>query len=237
MTGKLPKDFGVIQLSYANAWSNQSPTLMDTDIKLNSALLVSIQYGVKVASDVLKKGDKLFVGLTYNPTVKSEMHILLAEDLIRIKSSGYAIGGSILYQYNDKLNLGAYYSYGHSNIIENDAAYGICEKSGSNSNQWRIGASYHVIPMTYVALDLDRTTIDGSSKNKWYFGVEQGIVKDVLYVYGGLANGFNKPTVGIGIYTKNVGLNLAYMYQYYKELSKFLGGRGNVYMATVYARF
>lgn len=228
VTGKLPKGFGVIQLSYANAWSRLSPTEIGTDLKLKSAPVLSIQYGVKVAGDVFKKGDKLFVGATYNPISKSDLLIVLAEGGIRSKSSGYSLGASALYQYDDKLNVGAYYSHGHSKA--ND-------ESVSNSDQWRIGASYHVTSTTYVAADLDRTTIDGSGKIKWYFGIEQGIIKDFFYIYGGLADGFNKPTVGLGVYTKNVGINLAYMHKYYEDLAKFLGGQGNVYMATAYLRF
>jgi hypothetical protein len=236
ITAKLPKEYGVLQLTYANARTGQSPTLMDADLKLNSAPLIGIQYGVKVAQNVLHQGDKMYLGLSYDPTVKSEIHLLTADDTIRIKSRGYTLGGSALYQYNDKFNVGAYYSYGHSKVTEDEAAYGGHEESGSNSNQWRIGASYHVTSMTYVSLDIDRTTIDSSGKTKWFAGVEQGIVKDVLYVYGGLADGLNKPTAGIGIYTKHVGINLAYMRHYYKELTEFFGGNGNVYMATFYIR-
>lgn len=228
LSGKLPKDFGVIQLSYANAWSRQSPAELGADLKLESAPVLSIQYGVKVAKDVFRKGDKLFVGATYNPVSKSDLLIILAGDAMHLKSSGYSLGASALYQYDEKLNIGAYYSYGHSKA--ND-------KSTLNSDQLRIGAAYHVAPLTYLALDLDRTTVEGSSKDKWYFGIEQGIVKNIVYVYGGLANGLDKPTVGLGIYTKNAGINLAYMYKYYEELAKFLGGRGNVFMATAYVRF
>jgi len=227
-TGKLPNDFGVMQLSYANAWSRQSSTEMGADLKLESAPVLSLQYGVKIASDVFKKGDKLFIGATYDPVSKSDLVIVLDGDKIHSKSKGYSLGASALYQYDEKLNVGAFYSHGHSKTDD---------ESASNSDQWRIGAAYHVALLTYVAADLDRTTIDGSNKNKWYLGIEQGIVKDIIYVYGGLANGFGKPTAGLGIYTKNAGLNLAYMYKYYEDLAKYLGGRGNVLMATAYVRF
>jgi hypothetical protein len=71
-------------------------------------------------------------------------------------------------------------------------------------------------------------------RDQIFAGVEQQIVKDRLYVYGGWAA--SGPTAGIGVYFKNVTFNVAYANNTFADLDPHMG-HSQMFMATIGGQF
>jgi opacity protein-like surface antigen len=230
---KLP--VGFLKATIVGANSANSGTNMGIDMKYNSLMSVNVGYGFKAADDVLVKGDKFFVGVDATPYSRSKLTFsFLDQRIAKSESDSYAVGAGVLYQPTKAVNFGAYYSYGRGESKDTDFMFGETEKSRFTDQQLRIGASWQVLPMTLVAADWQYVNLNGYRKGQLFAGVEQGIIKDFLYVYAGWAA--NGPTAGIGMYFKKGGINVAYMSTPFSESDRYLG-RSQVITAGAYYTF
>jgi len=240
VSGKLPR--GVLEVTYSKASSDMGIAdfgLPDPDfnpgLKLNSVSSLAFQYGLRAGKDLLFSGDELYLGLAYEPVFKSKILLFLRgmEEVV-LKSDGYSVGGGFLYKPNKNWNFGGSYSYSRSKDKGEYLLVREIEESRSRTDTYRLGVGYQVLPMTLLAADWQHLEIDGFKNDQFFAGIEQGIVKDFLYLYGGWAD--SGPTAGIGAYLKNGGLNLAYMQRPFKDLEQYLG-HADAYMASAYINF
>lgn len=235
VSGKLP--VGVFQISYSDVRSGAETTLMDADAKFNSSPSLSVLYGLKVKKNLLISNDELYLGVSYSPLQKSRLTFSLdGENVLQSKSDGYAYGAGALYKPTKALSIGAYYSRSRSNEEEYDFMFDEATKEVSESEQIRLGIGCQVTELTFIAVDYQHLNIDGAKKDQLFAGIEQGIIKDLLYVYGGFAGSFKSPTAGVGVYFKNGGLNIAYMNNPFDNLKPYLG-KAEIVMATGYISF
>jgi len=215
---------GVLQLTYSKAGSGTSETLMDVDAKFNSTSEFSILYGAKVAKDFLKQGDELYLGAGFSPGSKSKMTFSVEDQkLIQAISKGSTWMAGALYRLNENVNFGVSYSQSRDKAESYDFLADEVAKSVSRTKIFRTGVGVQVAEMTFIAVDYQHLNLDGFKKDQIFAGIEQGIIKDLLYVYGGLAGSFKSPTAGIGVYGKKYGLNVAYMHNPFNELKPYLG--------------
>lgn len=233
IAAKLPAGF--LQVTYSDARSNTEATKMDVDAKFNASPVINLQYGLSAAKNFLREGDELYLGISYSPYERSKLTFSNAgEDLFISESKGYSIGGGFLYKPEKNWNIGGYYSYSRSKGEDTDLVFSETSYSVSKAEQMRLGLGYQLFPATFLAADYQHLNLDGEKKDQYFAGIEQGIIKDILYLYGGWAD--SGPTAGLGIYFKNGGINLAYMHNPFNELKPYLG-RAEVFMATAYINF
>lgn len=230
---KLP--VGFLKLSLVSASSREAETKMGMNMQHDSFSSVNIGYGLKVASRVFGKEDKLFFGLDVTPYSQSMMTFSSeGERIFRSESKSYAFGAGLLYQPIKGVNVGAYYNYGGGDNKDRDYVEGETVDSKSTNQLLRIGASWQILPMTLVSADWQYVNLDGYRKGQMFVGIEQGIIKDLLYVYGGwTANG---PTAGIGVYFKKGGINVSYMSNPFSEADRYLG-KSRVVSVAIYWTF
>ena len=160
--------------------------------------------------------------------------VLKGEQISESKSKSYGFGAGLLYQPIKGVNIGAYYNYGKSDNEEEDYAEGTVVSSVSTSQLLRIGASWQIFSMTLLSADWQHVNLDGYRKNQLFVGIEEGIIKDFLYVYAGWAA--NGPTAGVGMYFKNGGMNISYMSNPFSEADDYLG-KSRVMSAAIYWNF
>lgn len=233
VAAKLPAGF--LQITYSNACSSTEATEMGVGAKFNSSPVLNIQYGLSAAKNFLRQGDELFMGLSYSPHESLGLTFSSAgENLLRSKSSGHSYGTGFLYKPDEKWNIGGYYSRSRSKNKNYDLISGEESRSASRTEQLRLGLGYQVAPLTFLAFDYQHLNLDGAKKDQYFAGIEQGIVKDIFYLYAGWAD--SGSTAGIGVYFKNGGINVAYMRSPFNDLEPHLG-RAEVIMATAYLNF
>jgi opacity protein-like surface antigen len=226
---------GVIQATYSDASSGMKATEAGTDMQFNSVPSLALQYGVKVAGNLLTAGDNLYLGVSYSPVSKSKLTFAMeGQDVLVSKTKGYSVGGGFFYKPTKNWNLGGSYSYSRSKDKSEDLILGETLESTSRTDQYRLGVGYQILPLTFIAADWQHLKINGFKKNQFFAGVEQGIVKDFLYFYGGWAA--DGPTAGLGVYFEHGGLNLAYMHKPFSDLEPYLG-QAEVYMVSAYINF
>ena len=240
VTGKLP--IGCLQISFSNGWSNMAQTAdSTTSLKINSSPTIDVQYGLKVGKNLIFKGDELYAGVGYTHgeskfSMRSEFFDPEIEETFMVNAvKGYSDSVSVgmVYRPNKNINIGAFYSHSwdkSDSYVEGE----FLESSRGNTNQLRIGAGVQVTELTFLALDYQHLSIDGVHFDQWFAGVEQGIIKDFLYVYGGWAA--DGPTCGIGMYFKHGGINFSYAAKQFRDLKSYLGN-SEIFMVTGYLTF
>jgi len=253
--GKLP--VGFMEITYSQGTSGTGATDMDTylardliyvktDIEFDSIRSIDMQYGLKVKDNFLKEGDRLFLGLSVSPYAKSKLlfkeRLLIKSksrllfksssiDFMQAKSKGYAVGFGFCYMLPNRIGIGSYYQYSHDKSEETNLWNNMTVKSAGHTDLFRFGASWQMFPLTFIAADYQHIAMEGAHKNQAFVGIEQGIIKDSVYLYGGWAG--DGPTTGIGIYLKYGGINVAYMHHAFNDLEPFLG-KTQIGMVTIY---
>lgn len=232
-TMKLPAGF--VQLSVSDARSNEGDIDEFSNMEFDNAPSASLQYGLKLA-------ENFYGGVSYKYSQSKVTSNVAIEDEesgepfvleLTSKSKGHEVGFGTLYRLG-KVNLGAFYA--HSWDKSKEYADGFLESEEStHADQIRVGASIQLTPMTMVAADWRYFWFpEGECDSQFFAGLEQYVVKDVLAVYGGYANG--GLTTGLGIYFEKGGLNLGYMYRPFRSTEEFLG-KAEMFEALVYWNF
>lgn len=255
---------GVAQLTLGNSQSGFAKTRMDGDsIRFDHQPYFDIAYGLKVKENLFRDGDKLFVGVGgginwFKMGFASQGHTNFIS-----RSRGINLYSGVLYQPSENLNFGASYSWSRdwnedreqifsegngSPLGWNEDGEQIFSEETSSTAGWnsrrstsdihqvRVGASWQILPKfgTTLAVDVQYLNLNGTSRVQAFAGVEQQIIKDRLYVYGGWAG--SGPTAGVGLYFKNGGVNIAYQNNPYADLNPHLG-RAQTIMATAFFRW
>jgi len=226
---------GTLQISYADGGSNKG-TLdgFDDTLKFNSFPSIDTQYGLKVGSGLLRKDDELYAGIGYEYS-ESKLTSGQAANL----SQGVPAFNVVSRTSSNTLELGALYRiaakkvnigwmYLHSWDTSNDS---MGDNTHSQSDQLRLGVSVKVTPLTLISFDYRHLYLPGASDDQYNAGIEQYLIKDVLALYAGCADG--GVTGGIGIYTKYGGINFGYMHGGMNSLKKEFGA-SNTLMVSIY---
>jgi len=229
-TAKLP--VGVLQIMGSYAASDTGKMDEFNNIKINSSPYVGFQYGLSIVKD-------LYFGISYTYseseiTMQTSIENPLDLEIIS-KSKGHEVGAGMLYQLlKNKVNLGLFYA--HSWDEEKtfiDGSLDNAEKS--QTDQVRFGVSAKITSMTMISAEVRHYWFpNGVTDTQFFAGIEQYLIKDSLALYGGYANG--GATAGLGVYFKNGGLNLAYMYRPFRATEEFLG-KAEAIMLSVYVSF
>jgi hypothetical protein len=226
---------GVILVNYTDLNSGFSQTKTGEEMSFKPSPSVNVMYGLKVADNFLRKGDKLFIGASISPYAKSENQIRFEGEGVKNTGDSFSAGLGLLYQLSEGINIGAYYGSNWVKSEVRDLYSG--EKisdANSRSDQARLGVSWQVFPMTTISVDYQYLNIDGNAKHQLFAGVEEGIIADLLYAYAGWAG--QGPTAGIGLYFKYGGINFAYMNNPFPEANSSFG-QGQLWMLTLYLNF
>jgi len=230
-TAKLP--VGVLQIMGSYAGSDVGRMNEFNDIKINSSPFVGFQYGLPIAKD-------LYAGISYTYS-ESEitMHASIEKpfDLELIsKSKGHEVGAGMLYQLlKNKVSVGMFYA--HSWDEEKTFMDGSLDSAErSETDQVRLGVSAKITSMTMISAEVRHYWFpDGVTNTQYFIGVEQYLIKELLAVYGGYANG--GATIGLGVYSNKYGaLNIAYMNRPFRATEDFLG-KADAFMLSVYFTF
>lgn len=243
---------GVAQVSYSNGASNTFHEVGDgyeNSLKFNSLPSVDVQYGFKAAQDLFDVGDALYLGVGYlysggkisSRTVLASPATSWGNDLVS-ESTSHGVSGAATYQLMKKATLGVFYRHTWDKTEDNatilDGSFSENAVSRAESNQFRIGVSAQVTDLTLLALDFQHVNFYDDTRNasfdQWFAGIEQGIIKDVLYAYGGWAA--DGPTAGLGLYFPKGGINVAYMSKPFRDLEPFLG-KAQMVMLSGYLNF
>ena len=234
-TFKLP--VGAMQINLSNAGSNVGAVDEMTDAQFNSAPSINLQYGLKLGKNVLADDDSLYGGVSYSyGTSKITMHVadpILGDIFDITKSTSKEVGLGALYQFG-VVNVGAFYAHSWDSADEyiNDA---LDNTTKSQTDTLRLGLGVHVTSSTYVAMDYRHLYLpNGEHDDQYYIGLEQYIIKDVLALYAGYADG--GATAGVGIYGKSCGLNLGYMHRPFRATEEVFG-KAEVFMLSIYGTF
>lgn len=231
--GQINSGYGNFQLSYSFLNSGSDKTLMGMKAQFDASHSIGLLWGKKVSSEIFSDQDELYFGLGGGYS-KSQMTFGRKKDLLRSEAEGASLTAGFLYRPFEGLNLGGYYVHDFSWSQEKDLVANEKNQYFSGIDQVKVGASYQLFEMTTLAVNYQFLNLDGQTKHQVFAGVEQGIIKDILYLYGGWAG--SGPTAGIGLYFKNGGVNFAYMHDPFNDLNGHLG-KADVYMVSVYWNF
>lgn len=239
-TARLKK--GAVQLIASNGNSNNGSVGPLETLQLNSSPGVELQYGIKVA-EPLGGNDALYAGASYGYAESKLTLQFPAVDgtggwsnaAMKSETTSHTAGIGLFYEAGKKLNLGALWLRSwekNEEMFSYEGSFVGRFTSKAQNNQLRLGASCQVTPLTLIAFDYRHLYLEGGSRDDQYFaGIEQGLVKDVLYLYGGYADGGT--TGGVGVYLKHGGANLAYLHRPLRALEPFFG-KGDMLMASLY---
>lgn len=243
VTGKLPYNLGVLQVAYSDGWSNFAQTADPaTSLKINSSPTIDVQYGLKVGKNLIFKGDELYAGVGYahgesKISMRSEFFDPEFEETFTVNAfeKGYSDSVSVgmVYRPTKNINIGAFYSHSWDKNTSSVAGFAN-ETSRSETDSLRLGVGLQITETTFIAADYQHLSIDGVRFDQWFAGVEQGIIKDLLYIYAGWAA--DGPTAGVGIYFKHGGLNISYSANQSRDLKPHLG-KSEVIMLSAYLTF
>jgi len=237
----LPK--GVLQLNLSNAHSGFAGTAMEMDAKFSYVPTIELMYGVKVGENLFRESDKLFLGAGGSLSMAKMNFATAGENIFVSRSRGFQVKTGFLYQPMKGLNFGGMYAYSRDQnddrellISEEDGSMSWAGKrSNSDVHQFRLGASYQVLPRLLLAADYQHMNIGHVKRDQYFVGAEFYVVKEALAVYVGCANG--GPTAGVGFYpSKNLGLNVAYGHNLFSDLNPHLG-RSQMVSAMVFVQF
>lgn len=250
----LPK--GVLQLSYTGAGSNRHADFAEADGILISSSLdfdtiqdFGIQYGAYIADNLIKQGDKLYVGVGYTYSkskILSDLAITIPmeEDdpismdfYLNSKSRSHTYTAGLLYVPVDKLSLGIAYSHTRTKTInDTDIPAEIESISGEEKirmNDLRVGASWKITDKLMLAGDYRHAEVNGNNFDQYYTGAEYCFHK-AFCVYGGIPN--SGWSAGMGLYLKHSGINVAYQQDPYRQVRDELG-KSKVVAMTGYLSF
>ena len=228
---------GVVGVTFGNSRSSSAATRMDGEaVQFNHQPYVEVQYGLKVKDNLLRDSDKLYLGVGAGMDWSKMGFASQGQNTFISRSRGMTLKCGALYQMSDNWNFGAMYSWSRSWDEDRDLENMTSSRSISNTHQVRVGASWKVLPKfgTTLSADVQYLNLGNVSRVQPFVGVEQQIVKDRLYVYGGWAA--SGPTAGIGFYLKNGGINVAYQHNPYADLNPHLG-KAQVITATVFFKW
>jgi hypothetical protein len=225
---------GTLQAGYSYSSSGRVATNEGDEMKLSAPMSVDVMYGFNAANNVFREGDRLFAGIGYGNGLSKLSFSTDGTDTVTSRSRGNTYSTGVLYSPDSGLNVAAYYAYGREKNKDYDTMEDMTTYSTSNINTARIGLSWQALPETLIALDYQHLESDGRKKDQIFAGIEQGIIKDRLYIYSGWAG--NGPTLGVGLYFKNGGINIAYMHNQFDDLSDYLG-TARLCMLTGYLSF
>jgi hypothetical protein len=228
---------GVVQLTLGNSQSGFGKTRMDGDsIRFDHQPYFDIAYGAKVKENLLREGDKLFVGVGGGMNWFKMSFASGGQNNFVSRSRGVNLYCGALYQPTESLNFGVLYSWSRDWCEDRDIENKKSFRYAADTHQTRIGASWRVFPKfgTTLAVDVQHLNLGSANRVQVFAGVEQQVIKDRLYVYGGWAG--SGPTAGVGLYFKNGGVNVAYIHNPHSDMNQYLG-RANTVMATVFFKW
>lgn len=228
---------GVIEATFGNSRSGSAATQMDGEaVQFNHQPYVEVQYGLKVKDSLIREGDKFYLGVGAGMDWSKMGFASQGQNTAISRSRGMTLKCGALYQLNENWNFGASYAWSRSWDEDRDLENTTSTRSISNTHQVRVGASWKVFPKpgTTLSADVQYLNLGNTSRVQPFVGVEQQIVKDKFYAYGGWAA--TGPTVGLGYYLKNGGINVAYGNNLHADLNPHLG-KANVIAATVFFRW
>ncbi|HBP00944.1 MAG TPA: hypothetical protein DD454_01910 [Candidatus Moranbacteria bacterium] len=241
---------GVFALTYADAnsgWSATDP-FFGPEMKFVENPTIDLKYGLKVRDGLFFQGDQLNAGIGYvfgESRLKFRFSQFI-EDFgvdvpVAIKSESRSHAGTVgvFYKPRKNVSVGAYYSHIWSSSKDTtDVAGGLFVEevdSKIQSDQFRIGAGWRIVPLTYVTVDYRHLDMEGEKLDQVFAGIEQGFRENFpLFLYVGWAD--QGLTGGLGFYLENGGLNLGYMHRPFRDLEPFLG-KSEVLMATAFWNF
>lgn len=253
-TTALPK--GVLQLSYTGAGSNRHTDYAEMDgiaysssYDFDSLQDFGIQYGIDIAKDLIKKGDKLYIGAGYTYSkskILSDLAItipmeeddpILMEFYLNSKSRSHTYTAGAVYIPVEKVSLGIAYSHMRTKTINDTDIPAEIEAVSSNEkilmNDFRIGASWKLTDKLMLAGDYRHAKVNGNNFDQYYSGAEY-CFHEAFCVYGGIPN--SGWSAGAGLYLEHGGINVAYQYDPYRQVRDDLG-KAKVVAVTGYLSF
>jgi opacity protein-like surface antigen len=227
---------GVVQMTHGGARSSSAATRMDCNVQFNHQPYFDLMYGLKVKENMFLNGDKFYLGLGAGVNWSKMGFASQGQNTLISRSRGMTLKSGALYQPIENLNFGAMYSWSRGWGEDRDIENAISVRSTSDTHQVRIGASWKVLPKfgTTLAADYQHLNIGHVKRDQFFVGVEQQVVKDRLYLYGGWAH--SGPTAGVGLYFKHGGVNVAYMNNPFADLNPHLG-RAQTITATAFIKW
>ena len=234
VSGSVQMPIGVLQFTGSNGQSSTGTITDDySQVKFNRNPSIDVQYGLPIAKCLLTSNDSLYVGLSY-AYGESKLTYIAEPEVFVSKARTHTVGAGLLYRIGKTVNLGATYDHvwDSTEVFFNGENVG---KEKDQSDKLRLGVGIQVLPMTFVAADYQHLYFaDGSHDDQYFAGIEQYLIKDILAVYGGWANGGT--TAGLGIYLEHGGINFAYMHRPFRATEEFFG-KAEVLMISAYATF
>jgi hypothetical protein len=232
VSARLPA--GTVQAGYSYSRSGTLATNAGDGLKSSVPTSVDIMYGLLVAQNIFREGDRLFTGIGYGNILSKTTFSAAGADAVESRSRGNTYSAGVLYATGTGLNVAAYYAYGRDINKNFDLNTDMATHTTVNINTARIGFGWQALPETFIAVDYQHLESDGQKKEQIFAGIEQGIVKDLLYIYSGWAG--SGPTTGVGLYLKKGGINIAYMHNQFDDLIDYLG-KARLCMLTGYLSF
>jgi len=234
VTGAVKTTIGVFQTTASYFGSDTEMTKIGTDSKFAPSRSIDLTWANKITDDLLLKGDELYVGCETSISNSQINFSYNHQRIIRSKSTGNGAMAGFLYKPSERINIGGFYGRYWDRSRETNYLSENSSHDSSATDQIKIGASFQVLPLTFLACDYQFLNLPKMRKGQVFAGIEQGIVKDIFYLYSGWAA--NGPTCGAGLYFKHGGFNIAYMQNPFSEANDYLG-RARVLMAMVYGSF
>lgn len=234
VTGGVKIPIGFLQTTYSYFSSESDSTKIGVDIEFQPSKILELVWANKIHENLLFQNDELYFGIETAFSSSKMTFSLNDRNLSQIKSKGNMGILGFLYKPNRKINVGSYYARSWDKTREKDLILNTSESASSTSDQFRFGVSCQALPMTFFAIDYQFLNLDGKKENQVFAGIEQGVVKDFIYLYGGWAN--RGPTTGLGAYFKNGGLNFAYMKNPFDELRPYFG-TADLFMGQIFFSF
>ena len=159
---------------------------MDADVQFNSAPSVEVMYGLKVSENLLRDGDKLYLGAGGTLSESKLNFSQAGQNVLVSRSRGFEVKAGFLYQPAKGLNFGGMYAYSRDrnddrelNVNEdNGSTFWTGQRSTSDMHQLRLGASWQILPTTLIAVDYQHLSIGHLKRDQIFAGVEQQIIKD-----------------------------------------------------------
>ena len=226
--------YGFFSATVSYFQSGKNSTRMGTDLEFRPSKMLELMWANKIASNWLKQGDELYLGLELAYSKSKPNFSLRDQRVLRSESTGNDVTVGFLYKPTAKLNIGGYYGRFLDHSREKDFIFKNSMSGNSISHQFKFGASYQILSKTFVACDVQLLNIAGKKKSQLFAGVEQGIIKDVLCLYAGAADG--SPTGGLEISCRRGGIDLSYTSNASPYANKYLG-RSKLAMVSIFFSF
>ncbi len=247
IAGKMPR--GVVQL-YASTSEPATAKMTETEtnkllnFEIDKQQMLGAQYGFKVGSGLLRKGDSLYLGAGFsnarNETsldfvVPTPATAFLIQEKTKSESNMLSFG--LVYSPLDRFHLGGTYAYSWDETRSRSELNGNqwFHSEKGNTTQVRIGVGLELLEGTFLAADYQHLNLGNAYFDKWFAGIKQTIIKDRFHIYGGWAA--DGPVIGTEInFNKRCGLNMSYANNAARELEPYFG-RAEVWSAMFYLEF